>query len=221
MTKEKKKVLKELEEKLLNVLNSIPDGILDKEPRFQLTGEIIPEPMRKDNKYLSYKFKIGYRKNKLTILPFIPKHIDIIGENGPQAVPFESDGNQIEISFSQTEDWNYYQRKSRGKFISTADIKAMADCIRAVISHEKSSAKYSCQDDFIRLKISYDTPSDTYNFTVSMLSMLEDTESDHYITITRKKLTKEKLDRYIDPFFKWEEMFPVIMQEKKVDNNEP
>ena len=52
-----------------------------------------------------------------------------------------------------------------------------------------------------------------------MLSMLEGTESDHYITITRKKLTKKRLNKYINPFFKWEEMFPVITHEKTMHQN--
>ncbi len=44
---ERKKLLEECEQELRECFEKIPDGIWDEPPRFQLTGEIIPEELRK------------------------------------------------------------------------------------------------------------------------------------------------------------------------------
>ena len=117
----------------------------------------------------------------------------------------ESDGNQIEINFREDEEdgWGV----GGGEYVSTADIKSMADCIRSVINKEQVSASYTCQDDLFRIEISCNETEDTYTFSVAMLEILM---RDHHISITKTGLTRSELDEYIEPFFIWEQIFPII-----------
>ena len=208
MKKEKRADLKEREQKILDCLNTIPDNILREEPRFAISGEIIPEIFRSNRDEINYQLEIRNRNKHIELTPFIPKHIDRIEADGTRhVVPFRSDGNQVEIFCHQSEGLGYYQSKYRGHFISTADIKAMADCIRSVTGKEKTSAAYTCQDDFISLEISYDPISSKYSI---MIAVLDISNGDHCISVTRKGLTRKALDLYIDPIFKWEDMFPMI-----------
>ncbi len=117
----------------------------------------------------------------------------------------ETDGNQIEVSYryDEKEGWGV----GGSEYVSTLDVKEMADCIRSVINKEKKKVRYVCQEDLFWIEISYNAKDDTYSFTASMLETLM---RDHHITITKDRLSREELDEYIGPFFIWEEKYPIL-----------
>ena len=117
----------------------------------------------------------------------------------------ETDGNQIEVSYryDEKEGWGI----GGSEYVSTRDVKEMADCIRSVINKEQPAAKYVCQDDLLRIEISYSAADDTYSFAASMLETLM---RDHHITVTKDRLSREQLEEYIRPFFIWEKKYPIL-----------
>ena len=131
---------------------------------------------------------------------YIGWHTD---ENG-EIVP-EIDENQIEISYREDDEdgWGV----GGGEYVSTVDIKAMADCIRSVIYKKTSSAAYSCQNDLFKIRLEYDPFEDVFAFTAALIETLT---WDYHITITKAGLTRSALDEYIQPFFEWERKFPVV-----------
>ena len=125
------------------------------------------------------------------------------GENG-EIVP-EIDENQIEISYREDDEdgWGV----GGDEYVSTVDIKAMADCIRSVIYKKTSNATYSCQNDLFRIRLEYDPIEDVFAFTAALVETLT---WDYHITITKAGLTRSALDEYIQPFFEWERLFPIV-----------
>ncbi len=116
----------------------------------------------------------------------------------------EIDDNQIEICYREDDEdgWGV----GGGEYFSTADIKAMADCIRSVIQLKQTRAEYSCQDDIFRLCIEYDPYNDRFSFTVALIETLM---REYHIVITKSGLTRSALDEYIQPFFEWEKEYPI------------
>ena len=148
-------------------------------------------------------------KNQIIFHPYILDYLGGDWEGDYWVDTF--DGNRIEISFREDEEdgWGV----GGDEYITTADIKAMGDCIRGVINKETPAAKYSCLDDIFRLELSYHAENDTYTFTVALLEFLI---RDHHIAVTKIGLSREELDEYISPFFIWEQKFPVIEGDGKV-----
>ena len=54
------------------------------------------------------------------------------------------------------------------EFISTRDIKNMADGIRSILHHRTDMFRYNCQDDIFWIELSYDNGSDLF-FTLLLL----------------------------------------------------
>ena len=126
-----------------------------------------------------------------------------IGEDGRMVD--DLDENQIEICFRQDDEHGW--GAGGGEYVSTSDIKAMADCIRGVICMKLARAEYACQKDLFRIILEYDSDKGTYTFTAALINMLT---WDYHITITMNDLTKNALDEYIQPFFEWEREFPIV-----------
>ncbi len=126
-------------------------------------------------------------------------HIDEDGE-----IVDEIDENQIEICYREDDEngWGV----GGGEYFSTADIKAMADCIRSVIYKKQAKASYSCQQDVFRICLEYDSTEDIYSFTAALIETLN---WEYHISITKTGLTRSALDEYIQPFFEWEREFPI------------
>ncbi len=117
----------------------------------------------------------------------------------------ELDKNQIEISYREDDEegWGV----GGGEYVTTVDIKNMADCIRSVIYLKEDSAEYSCQNDLFRLAISYDAQNESFSFTAALIETLT---WEYHITITKDNLSRNTLDEYIQPFFVWEREFPIV-----------
>ena len=117
----------------------------------------------------------------------------------------KTDANQIEICYREDDEdgWGI----GGDEYISTSDIKAMADCIRSVIYKNHDKASYSCQNDLFRICLEHDRLNDSYSFTAALLEMLS---RDYHITVCKSGLTMNELYQYIQPFFEWERRFPVI-----------
>ena len=124
-------------------------------------------------------------------------------ENGE--IVDEIDKNQVEISYREDDEEGWGVGSS--EFVTTMDIKNMADCIRNVIYFKEASAEYSCQNDLFRLAISYDAKAETFSFTAALIETLT---WDYHITITKDNLSRSALDEYIQPFFEWEREFPIV-----------
>ena len=116
----------------------------------------------------------------------------------------EFDESQIEISYREDDEEGW--GAGSDEYFSTADIKAMADCIRSVINKKDLSAEYICQNDLFRIHIGYDPLNDTYSFTAALIETLT---REYHITITKTGLTLSELDEYIQPFFEWERKFSI------------
>ncbi|MBQ9354522.1 MAG: hypothetical protein IJT84_02425 [Clostridia bacterium] len=117
----------------------------------------------------------------------------------------EIDRNQIEISYREDDEdgWGV----GGDEYLSTCDIKNMADGIRNVIHYKINAFQYSCQNDIFRLKICYDTQSESFSFSVALLETLC---RENYIEITKENLSLSALKEYIQPFFEWEKQYPVV-----------
>ena len=117
----------------------------------------------------------------------------------------EIDRNQIEISYREDDEegWGV----GGGEYVTTMDIKNMADCIRSVIYFKEASAEYSCQNDLFRLAISYNAQTEIFSFTAALIETLT---REYHITITKDNLSRSALDEYIQPFFEWEQEFPIV-----------
>ena len=116
----------------------------------------------------------------------------------------EIDQNQIEFSYYEADE----DGMSAGidEFISTCDIKNMADGIRSVLHHQTGMFRYHCQDDIFLIELSYDNGSDLYYFTAALLETLC---RDSHITITKERLTISSMEEYIHPLLEWEKMYPI------------
>lgn len=125
----------------------------------------------------------------------------------------DSDGNIVDefddtqIEFTYREDDKDGWGIGSDEYISTLDIKNMANGIRSVVQHKASSFQYRCQNDIFRLKISYDDQSELYSFSPALLEMLS---REYHIEITKTGLTISALYEYIQPFFEWEKQFPTV-----------
>ena len=117
----------------------------------------------------------------------------------------EYDDDQIEICYREDDEDG--TGVGGGEFISTSDIQAMANCIRDVVSMNKAKANYHCQDDVIRLSIQYDARSNTFTFSVGLIETLL---REYHITITKRGLSRNALEEYIQPFFIWENEYPIV-----------
>ena len=117
----------------------------------------------------------------------------------------EEDDNLIEFFYGQTDDGG--SGCGDGVYISTVDIKGIADCIRSVINQRESFSEYHTSNDLIRISIGYNAENDRYTFGIAMLEMLC---GEYHITITKDDLTISELNAYIDPFFEWEKQYPII-----------
>ncbi len=114
------------------------------------------------------------------------------------------DDNQIEISYREDDEEGW--GAGGDEYFSTYDIKAMADSIRSVILFKQSKADYSCQDDIFRMSIEYNADKECFSFTAAIIETLM---REYHISITKTALTRKSLDKYIQPFFEWEKMFPI------------
>lgn len=117
----------------------------------------------------------------------------------------EYDDNQIEISYSEDDDegWGV----GDDEYISTNDIRSMAQCIRDVMALKKTKAEYQCQDDIIRISLSYDQQSNRFTITVGLIETLL---REYHITITKSGLSRKELNEFAQPFFEWEKEYPVV-----------
>lgn len=115
------------------------------------------------------------------------------------------DANEIEINYREDDEngWGV----GGDEYISTTDIKKMADCIRSVLFCQKDTAHYACKNDTIRIAISFREESGTYSFTVALIETLE---REYHITITKNDLPLNALEEYIAPFFAWEKQYPIV-----------
>lgn len=115
--------------------------------------------------------------------------------------------NLVEFSYREEEgnDWGV----GINEFISTTDIKRMADCIRNVIYHRERKDHYKCTDDVFRIAIEFYEDSNTYSFSAALIDTLV---RDHHIQVTKNDLTEAALEEYITPFFQWEKQYPIIMR---------
>ena len=117
----------------------------------------------------------------------------------------EFDENQIEICYREDDEEGW--SAGGGRYISINDIQAMAESIRDVITMKKPDTEYHCQDDIIRVVLSYDPQSDSFTLTVGLIETLC---GEYHITITKPGLSRDALDEYIQPFFEWEKNYPII-----------
>ncbi len=118
---------------------------------------------------------------------------------------FRNDYNQIELTYAYTDE--YGVSFGLDEYISTFDIKYMADCIRIVIYQITNKAEYSCQHDLLRICIEYDPVNDVFTFTVAFAETLT---WECHITVSKAGLTRSALDEYIQPFFLWERKYPIV-----------
>ncbi len=116
----------------------------------------------------------------------------------------EFDDNQIEISYREDDEYGW--GVGGYEYFSTSDIKAMADCIRSVIQMKQTRAEYFCQDDIFKLCVEYDSDNERFSFTVALIETLM---REYHITITKTNLARAALDEYIQPFFEWENEYPI------------
>lgn len=145
-------------------------------------------------------------KNLILISMDHRKIIDLIDNDDGTATPvFDEKSNQIEYSYREEDEEGW--GAGSDLFASTHDIKAMADGIRSVISHQQNRVEYSCQNDYFCIAIEYNEKSDTYSFTASLIETLM---GKYHITVTKTKLSMEDLQQYIQPFFIWEKDFPIV-----------
>ena len=117
----------------------------------------------------------------------------------------EIDRNQIEISYREEDEEGW--GAGGDEYFSTYDIKSMADGIRNVVHHKTNTFQYSCQDNIFRLKISYDTQSESFSFSAALIETLC---REYHIEILKNNLTLLALEKYIQPFFKWEKQYPIV-----------
>ena len=115
------------------------------------------------------------------------------------------DANLVEVSYriDEGDEWG----AGCDEFISTADIKRMADCVRNVMYRQNDKDHYECRDDIARISLKFHKDSDTYMLAVSFIETLI---RDHHITVTKNNLTKAGLEEYVNAFFAWEKKYPVI-----------
>lgn len=115
------------------------------------------------------------------------------------------DANLVEISYREDEgdEWGI----GSDEFISTTDIKGMAECIRNVMYHKKDKDHYECRNDILHILLEFHKDTDTYTLA---LSLIETLIRDHHITVMRDSLTKAELEKYTNPFFVWEKQYPII-----------
>ena len=124
-------------------------------------------------------------------------------ENGN--IIHEFDDNLIEISYREDDEHGW--SAGADEFITTLDIREMANCIRNVIFDKQIHSEYHCLNDILRISLVFDPLSDRFSFTVGFIETLM---YEYHITITKAELTQEELDEYIQPFFEWEHQFPVV-----------
>lgn len=110
--------------------------------------------------------------------------------------------NQIEFSYweKDADGWGFGSEE----YISTSDVKGMAECVRKVIYKQQPMSEYSCQNDIFRIRLEYSELSDVFSFTAELINTAT---YESYISATKDKLTRNALDEYIQPFFEWERMF--------------
>ena len=92
-------------------------------------------------------------------------------------------------------------------YISTDDIKSMADSIRQVLHHKASEAHYETENDLMRISIRHDDSTDRYFFSVGLLETLL---REYHITVEKSNLHITELEEYITPFFEWERQHPIV-----------
>lgn len=131
---------------------------------------------------------------------YIGRHINNDGESVN-----EFNRNQIECSYREVDegDWGI----GCNEYLSTADLKSMADGIRSVIYKQAERFTYSCQDDFFCIELQYDHCSESYSFTAAILDTFL---RENHIAITKNSLSYAQLEEYILPFFEWEKQYPTV-----------
>ena len=117
----------------------------------------------------------------------------------------EIDRNQIEFSYHEDDEGG--MGAGIDEFISTFDIKNMADGIRRVIYHQADRYHYHCQEDIFWIELSYNEKTGLYSFTAALLETLS---REYHITITKEGLTPGCLEKYIHPSFEWEKIYPIV-----------
>lgn len=117
----------------------------------------------------------------------------------------EIDRNQIEIAYREDDEDGF--GVGGNEFISTLDIHHMSEGIRRVIWNKEKEFSHSCQDDVFRLHLEFDSNTDSFSFTASLIETLS---REYHISITKSNLSLAELDAYIQPFFEWEKMYPVF-----------
>ncbi len=148
---------------------------------------------------------VVFDAEKLLILSMKGKKYTGWHENEIGGIVDEFDDNLIEISYREDDEngWDV----GGDEFISTFDIRAMANCIRNVIFDKEIKSEYHCQGDILRISLVFDPLSEQFSFTVGFIETLM---REYHITITKTELTRKQLDEYIQPFFEWERQFPVV-----------
>ncbi len=117
----------------------------------------------------------------------------------------EYDESQIEICYREDDEEG--TGVGGGEYITTNDIQSMAQCIRDVITLKKAKSDYSCQDDIVRISLSYDQQSSSFTITVGLIETLL---REYHITITKSSLSRDVINGLIQPFFEWEKQYPVV-----------
>ena len=125
----------------------------------------------------------------------------------------DSDGNIVDEYDRNLIEFSYYESDEEGwgvgdhEFISTNDIKNLADGIRNVLHHQTDLLRYHCQDDIFWIELSYDNNYDLFSFTAALLETLS---RDYHIIISEERLTLSGLEKYIHPLLEWEKKYPIV-----------
>ncbi len=123
------------------------------------------------------------------------------------------DGKTVDDYDRNLIEFSYYEDDEDGmgagvdEFITTYDIKNMADGIRNVIFHRTNEFRYYCLDSIFWIEVCYDKNSDTYSFTAALLETLS---REYHITITKERLTLSGLEEYTQAMLEWEKRYPVV-----------
>lgn len=115
------------------------------------------------------------------------------------------DDNSIEVYYREEDDDGWGAGGS--EYISTHDIRSMADSIRQVLHRKTSETHYETENDLMRISIRYDDLTDRYFFSVGLLETLM---REYHITVEKSNLHISELEEYITPFFEWERQHPIV-----------
>lgn len=149
-------------------------------------------------------FSIRDDKNTIVVEMMREKKYRAVDENKNRKRDLLIDRNQIEFSYYEEDEGGF--GSGVDEYVSTADLRNMADGVRAVIRGETDSFQYNCCRDIFRISVSHDVSDDHYTISAGLIEVLE---REYHIMVTNPNLTFEELIPLLHPFLVWEMWFPV------------